>query len=93
MPISAHPHPLKAWTARFNGWQRLWLVLTLAWTLTVWLGTTHDLVYSPANHNLEQIVIYLLLWLAPPILLYAGGLVVRWVYRGFRPLSSERRKP
>ena len=89
MPISAHPHTLKAWTARLNGWQRLWVVLAVAWTIFF------NLMYFGRNwqvaSELEVIVQGLLGWLFPPIIVYAVGysasLVVRWVYRGFKPPS------
>ena len=94
MPFSAHLRILNAWTARLNGWQRLWIVLTVAWTMINLYYFWHNWQYRhlPGFSKLELIGEVLLSWLVPPIVVLAVGLVVRWVYRGFKPLSSERRE-
>ena len=113
---------------RLGGWQRLFVVLTMAWTLRVavvtwqtwppepWRppdyfrpvvertagddqqGLTDDQVSLRALHeelaDIDKRVharrvaaarTALILWLLPPLGLYATSRASRWVYHGFRP--------
>lgn len=108
---------------RLSGWQRLFVVLTMAWTLGVAVVTWQtwpepwkppayagppvepvgedatdrqlrliesDLIVSASDKKLhaERVAATrtaLILWLLPPLGLYATSLASRWVYRGFRP--------
>ena len=62
--------------ATLNGWQRLWVVFT-----GLWLG-----VYGVASMDVGVpfYYVYLAMAVVPPVLLYAAGLGVAWIRRGFR---------
>ena len=63
-----------------GGWTRLWLALSVPWVLlcgTAGLtGTANDLIWPFA--------------FVPPMLLYATGLTVRWIARGFVDAAAVR---
>ena len=106
---------------RLGGWQRLWLVLTIAWTLWVAVVTwqtwppdewkppayawpadesyPEDATVRQLRSDLRSAAIdkrvharrvaaartALILWVLPPLGLYATSRASRWVYHGFRP--------
>jgi len=59
---------------RLNGWQRLWVLLTVLWSLLM------ALIAPDSNDPLST---KLALWLIPPLAFYAFGWAVAWVRRGF----------
>ena len=67
-----------------NGWQRLWVVVSALWLIgsgvLIVALTLDDPAWRPEWRYVGSI---LLLWLLPPLLLYALGVAAGWVYRGF----------
>jgi hypothetical protein len=61
--------------ATLNGWQRLWALVSGVWAV---LWVTIYLVVPRTNWVAIAIAV------VPPVLLYAAGLGVAWVRRGFR---------
>jgi hypothetical protein len=72
-----------------NGWQRLWLVTAvLLFPLVAWqfTGTLEDKSSTPV-----VIAAFVTAWAVPVGVLYAGGVVVAWVIKGFRdPIGADR---
>lgn len=64
---------------KLNGWQRAWVVVSVPW-LVIWLFPIFrgDPMFPWER---SALVMHAIGW---PILLYVGGLAVRWVIRGFR---------
>ena len=74
--------------ATLNGWQQLWLVFTCPWVVfwvVVSIGiAVNALGNTPPENIFTVIVAVLAMTVVPPTLLYAAGLGVAWVRRGFR---------
>jgi hypothetical protein len=63
----------------FNGWQRLWLVASILWALALVL-----LAGAPDRGWTTQSAVFVLrLWIVPVAAIYAFGLALAWVVRGF----------
>jgi len=60
---------------RLNGWQRLWVVVSLVWLVCVFFLSIDDVL------SIRQLA---LIWLVPSIGVYLLGLGVGWVWRGFK---------
>jgi len=64
---------------RLNGWQRLWVavsIFTLIPTLlTAWEG---------GNPSIEGAVLMISVWATLMALLYVLGLTIKWVIKGFK---------
>ena len=77
--------------ATLNGWQRLWVVVTIAW-VGLWLAFIVTISVSDGMegrfvlNGMEGrfVLASLAFAVATPVLLYAAGLGVAWVRRGFR---------
>lgn len=69
-------------TRRLGGWQRLWVVLVVIWTVPILL-----LGYIGWPQQSEQVAKFAGFlvgsWLVPPFVVYALGLGVGWIRRGF----------
>ena len=63
--------------ATLNAWQWLWVVFTCVWVV-FWV------VLGIATGRLEPFKAALAMAVVPPVLLYAAGLGVAWIRRGFR---------
>jgi hypothetical protein len=61
--------------ATLNGWQRLWALVSGVWAV-FWVALA--ILFRTSG------LVYLSLAVVPPVLLYAVGLGVAWVRRGFR---------
>ena len=68
--------------ATLNGWQRLWVVVTVAW-VGLWLAFIITISVSDGMEG-RFVLASLAFAVATPVLLYAAGLGVAWVRRGFR---------
>lgn len=87
---------------RLNGWLRLWVVLTILWTLftagQAWLNRPAPRRVSMINGQIVSedraedelrqewrtfATVGLVFWLVPPVTLYAAGIAIRWISRGF----------
>jgi hypothetical protein len=63
-----------------NGWQRLWLLASILWAVVVLaLGGTPD-----HGWTMQSALVVVRLWIVPVTAIYAFGLGVVWVTRGFR---------
>ncbi len=70
---------------RLNGWQRLWVVLSILWS-PAWMGFIGYVIIYPAEYPGragEVILIGFGIWLGPIVALYALGSAIGWVRRGF----------
>lgn len=61
--------------SKLNGWQRLWLVLSV-----IWLALVALLFLSISTFSFFQAFLF---WAIPAGLLYAGGLAIKWILAGF----------
>ena len=68
---------------KLNGWQRLWIVICLAWFVFDWLTVDPD-VQSLLNADGETLLFVAATFLVPPIALYVIGMIGAWVVTGFR---------
>ena len=69
-----------------NGWQRLWVLASILWAVALLLlaGTL-----QPDRHQTAQSVLFVVrLWIVPVVAVYAFGLGLAWVRRGFRLEST-----
>ena len=68
--------------ARLNGWRRLWVVVSSAWA--VWWVAIILILWFTTNEEGEVLRVFLPVAVVPPVLLYAAGLGVAWIRRGFQ---------
>ena len=68
--------------ARLNGWWRLWVVVSSAWA--VWWVAIILILWFTTNEEGEVLRVLLPVAVVPPVLLYAAGLGVAWIRRGFQ---------
>ena len=74
---------------RINGWQRLWLLASTLWAVVILLAAgipRSDGDYTVPSANVALLV--LRLWIVPVVAVYAFGLGVAWVRRGFQVESK-----
>ena len=65
---------------KLNGWQKLWVVMTLSWIIFVVV-----FAYKAGEEvNLQMFMESLIL----PVALYFLGLLVSWMIRGFKSLKE-----
>lgn len=66
-----------------NGWQRLWLLASILWAVAVLAlsGTLQSGYVVPSAHAVLFVV---RLWIVPVAAVYALGLGLAWVGRGFQ---------
>ena len=74
---------------RINGWQRVWLLASILWTVVILA------LAGRFQHNGEQVVqsanmvlVALRIWIVPVGAAYALGLGLAWVCRGFQVESK-----
>lgn len=73
-----------------NGWQRLWLMASILWAAAIL--ALSGLFQSDAEHVIPsaRMVLFLVrLWIVPVAAVYASGLGLAWVRRGFRADSTS----
>ena len=63
---------------RTNGWQRLWLLLSILWAVILALGGTPD-----RGWTMQSAMFLVRLWIVPVAGVYLFGLGLAWVRRGF----------
>ena len=67
---------------RVNGWQRAWLVTSVLWII-FWIVLGFGVAYQ-GKLTSEDALWFFTAAVLPPQILYAAGLAVAWVLRGFR---------
>jgi hypothetical protein len=73
----------------FNGWQRLWLLASIVWAVAILalagvFQSNGDQVVPSAN----TVLLVVRLWIVPVAAIYAFGLGLAWVRRGFQVESK-----
>ena len=74
---------------RINGWQRLWLVASILWAVVILLLS--GILQSDGNETVSSANAALFvarLWIVPAAAVYAFGLGLAWVRRGFQVESK-----
>lgn len=70
---------------KINGWQRIWVVVSVAWAaMTIWFLGHEDVDTSDTST----------LWMVgavigPPMMLYVSGWMIGWILRGFLPPDAK----
>jgi len=70
-------------TLKLNGWQRLWVVLSILYLLAV-IFVASLMWPNSSQEQLEVVLDSLLVWVLPVGALYILGLSVGWIIRGFK---------
>lgn len=74
---------------RINGWQRLWLFASILWAVVIL--ALAGILRSDSGQVLpsaEETLFVVRLWIVPVVAVYAFGLGLAWVRRGFQPESK-----
>jgi hypothetical protein len=66
---------------RINGWQRLWLVASILWAVVILLLQSGGDQTVPSANGARFVVRP---WIVPVAAVYALGLGLAWVRRGFQ---------
>jgi len=66
-----------------NGWQRLWLLASILWAVAI-LALSGTLQSGHAVPSAHVVLFVVRLWIVPVAAVYALGLGLAWVGRGFR---------
>jgi hypothetical protein len=68
-----------------NGWQRLWIVLSVLWVAFI------ALQFSRGTVTVTEVLTYGTAWaVVPPAALYAIGRLAGWVVRGFTDREASK---
>jgi len=68
-----------------NGWQRLWLLASILWAVMILaLAGMPD-----RGWTMQSALFVVRLWIMPVSFVYAFGLGLTWVMRGFTPRQSS----
>ena len=72
-----------------NGWQRLWLLASILWAVVILLLAG---ILQPAGDHMvptaSEAALVVRLWIVPVAAIYALGLGLNWVRRGFQVESK-----
>ena len=71
---------------RINGWQRLWLLASILWAVVILLLA--GILQPGRNQTAHDALFVVRLWIVPVVAVYAIGLGLAWVRRGFRVESK-----
>jgi hypothetical protein len=73
----------------FNGWQRLWQLASVLWAVAVLaLAGVFQSDTNQAVPGADMVLFVVRLWIVPVAAIYALGLGVAWVRRGFQAESK-----
>jgi len=73
-----------------NGWQRLWLLASILWAVAVLaLAGIFQSDGNQAVLSAYTVVFVVRLWIVPVAAIYAFGLGLAWVRRGFHVESKS----
>jgi hypothetical protein len=73
-----------------SGWQRLWLFASILWTVVVvWLSGILQFDGDHTVPSANMILFVVRLWIGPVVAVYAMGVGVAWVRRGFQIASEQ----
>lgn len=73
-----------------NGWQRLWLVASVVWAVVILaLAGFFQFGGDQAVPSGTMVVFLVRLWVVPVAAVYASGLALAWVRRGFQIESQS----
>ena len=73
-----------------NGWQRLWLLASILWAVAVL--ALAGIFQSDGNQTVpsaNMVLFVVRLWMVPVAAMYAFGLGLAWVRRGFHVESKS----
>jgi hypothetical protein len=74
---------------RINGWQRLWLLASILWAVVILgLGGILQFDGDQAALSSSEAMFVARLWIVPVVAVYAFGLGLAWVRRGFQVESQ-----
>ena len=65
---------------RINGWQRLWLLVSILWAIVI-LALAG--IFQSGVPNANEAMLVVRLWSVPVVAVYGLGLGLAWVRRGF----------
>jgi hypothetical protein len=68
-----------------NGWQRLWLLASILWAVAIL--AVSGILQADGDHAVPRanmVLFVVRLWIVPVAAVYALGLSLAWVGRGFR---------
>ena len=68
---------------RINGWQRLWLLASILWAVVI-LALAGQFDGDQTLPSADEALFVVRLWIVPVAAVYAFGLGLVWVMRGFR---------
>jgi hypothetical protein len=70
-----------------NGWQRLWMLASVLWAVVI-LALSGILQSDHADPSAHMVLFVVRLWIVPVAAVYALGLGLAWVGRGFQVESK-----
>jgi hypothetical protein len=73
-----------------NGWQRLWLLASILWAVAIL--AVSGILQSDGDHAIpsaNMVLFVVRLWIVPVVAVYALGLGLAWVGRGFQVESKS----
>jgi hypothetical protein len=74
---------------RINGWQRLWLVASILWAVVILaLAGLFQFDGNQVVPSANMVLFVVRLWIVPVAAVYAFGLSLAWVRRGFQVESK-----
>ena len=74
---------------RINGWQRLWLLASILWAVVILLLA--GILQSDGDQTVPsatEALVVVRLWIVPVAAIYAFGVGLAWVRRGFHVESK-----
>ena len=69
-----------------NGWQRIWVLASILWAVVILLLA--GVLEPDRDQTVESALFAVRLWIVPVVAVYAFGLGLAWVRRGFRVESK-----